>query len=1161
MRTYTRIFVLIKEGASALFKFNMHRLYSILAGIITAALLAVLAYSPWTRGTFAFIEYRATDVKQILRPELDDSKDLIVNVDIDDNSIDVIGRWPWNRSVHGELVEILADMGALYTSFDVEFYREQPPNLMKVKFEKEVGDIESEKHRNYVPLGLINEFLMAINTIVASLSGYPIDTDIVDKIHILASEKPMVDFRTKSNEAISNNILERLGFLRTLVSDQDSRFIGGVILAKNVILPFHWDKPETFDPIFHEPLRKGSKKTRLDIFWDRIQENRTISDADLAEAVSVDVNILSRDRDEIMRRLFLDTEEMHLVLKKLIAKNINLDGEELRKQANDVIYGHYTHAEDAAAVLMDNRNFKFNIYTKKKDIVGEIVREELNSHNVSAILQSFVNARGDKQDPEKLIEELENIYLELHTKYFPNTPKELTEKQFRLAFDRTLADEYMKIVGPISAPQPKGSLTETQSSLEPPLYPLLIGCKTTGYVTIEPDPDGILRRVPLVTQYENDGKYYPQMAFLTMLEYLGVDRSRDIEVIPGKHIILRNAKYPDGQIRTVTIPIDEEGRILINWAGRYSNEDDQGRSTFNHQSYAFLHEVYKSKTSLLKYAMDLGAQLALYYRQKDGGKENPIYYCFQYMEAMRKKYPRWAGIIEDTDVMQDSKYRAKLKKYFPTINIIEFLEDLDPDLELASEKYVTTNLKGWPPRKRRQNKTKIQKVLDAKNEMLLELAEYKQRFNNAKEKVNGKICIVGSTHTGSTDFKPIPIHPNTPGVMLHSNVMNMMLHPEYFLKPTSVKTNCLLLLGLALIFSFFASVLPAISGMLFALASAVAVLGIHTYLMARYSILLDTALPMASCFFVFSSITTFRQLTEGRKSRFLKSTFEKFISADYVAELIKNPDLVKLGGETRYMTAHFSDIQGFSTFSEILTPEKLVHVLNVYLTRMSDLIQDSKGTIDKYEGDAVIAFFNAPMDDPAHCENAIEAGLQEQRAIKEINEVLHRDGSLPDHVSIKARIGLNSGEMLVGNMGSEKNFNYTMMGDNVNLAARLEGANKPFGTYYMVGSKTYEGAKDKFIFRRLAKVIVMGRSAAEAVYEPFGRPGEVSDKSKEMIVLFDDAMNKFEKRKWDEAEDDFQFLAKDFSDPASKRYIQLIGDYRNRDLPESWNGEIELTEK
>jgi adenylate cyclase len=304
--------------------------------------------------------------------------------------------------------------------------------------------------------------------------------------------------------------------------------------------------------------------------------------------------------------------------------------------------------------------------------------------------------------------------------------------------------------------------------------------------------------------------------------------------------------------------------------------------------------------------------------------------------------------------------------------------------------------------------------------------------------------------------------------------------------------------------------------------------------------------PAAGALFAFLAATLYNYATEGSQKRFIKSAFSQYLSPTVIEQLLANPGLLSLGGERREISIFFSDVQGFTTISEKLDPSRLTELLNDYLSFMTDTILDSGGTIDKYEGDAIIAFWNAPLNFEDHAARALRASMLCQQRLADRQDFFdERYGC-----RLLTRIGLNTGFAVVGNMGSSKRFDYTMLGDSVNLAARLEGLNKQFGTYLMCTEATFTQAARRggFYGRKLAQVAVVGKKEAVTVYEPMP---EGLFRSKEYIFKrFDTARDLFYQGEFKQALSLFEALIKD--DKPAFFYAEQCRYYLEH--PNEWKG-------
>ena len=300
-------------------------------------------------------------------------------------------------------------------------------------------------------------------------------------------------------------------------------------------------------------------------------------------------------------------------------------------------------------------------------------------------------------------------------------------------------------------------------------------------------------------------------------------------------------------------------------------------------------------------------------------------------------------------------------------------------------------------------------------------------------------------------------------------------------------------------------------------------------------------------------------MIKGLKERdFVKSTFKRYVAASVVDQILKDPERLKLGGERKELTVFFSDLAGFTTLSESMSPEDLVALINEYLGAMTDAIFAHEGTIDKYVGDAVMAFWGAPVDQSEHALRACRAALDNLEALRNLWPLWASRG-LP---KIDLRIGINTGPMVVGNMGSPVKMDYTVMGDSVNLGARLEGANKEFGTRILISETTRREAGSAIEVREVDLIGVKGRRAPVRVFELVGLAGQVPSQRLEGYRAFESGLAAYRLRRWSEAEHAFGVARMVLDDdPLSRVFQKRVAALRATELPDSWDGTFRLTSK
>ncbi|MCB0283275.1 MAG: CHASE2 domain-containing protein [Calditrichaeota bacterium] len=414
-----------------------------------------------------------------------------------------------------------------------------------------------------------------------------------------------------------------------------------------------------------------------------------------------------------------------------------------------------------------------------------------------------------------------------------------------------------------------------------------------------------------------------------------------------------------------------------------------------------------------------------------------------------------------------------------------------------------------------------------------------------------KIFFVGTSLAGLYDLRNTPMLQAFPGVEIHANILKTLMDKQFVERINPVTTFVMMVvigIFMGILMSYFT---PLYSVILLVLSSVLYVT-ISALLFFESTLWVDIVTPVMTIFATFSIVYLFRFATEERKKRFIRSTFSHFVTKSVVDELLSNPEKIKLGGEKKECTVFFSDVAGFTTISEKLTPEALVSLLNDYLTQMTNIVFKYNGMLDKYEGDAIMAVFGAPVSQGNDAYNACAAALEMQETLIRMRALWRKQG----RDELFARMGINTGPMVVGNMGSETRFDYTVMGDAVNLGARLEPANKQYGTDIMIGEETYKKAGDKIIVRQLDLLRVKGKTAPVKVYELVGLQGKgIDDKKARVLDLFQRGFDQYLQQNWDWAINYFeQALSADRSDEPCQRYIKRCKVYKANPPGEKWDG-------
>lgn len=345
--------------------------------------------------------------------------------------------------------------------------------------------------------------------------------------------------------------------------------------------------------------------------------------------------------------------------------------------------------------------------------------------------------------------------------------------------------------------------------------------------------------------------------------------------------------------------------------------------------------------------------------------------------------------------------------------------------------------------------------------------------------VAGKTIFVGSSAADLHDDRLVPTSLGIPmpGVEIHASLADTILSKRW-LVPVPAWTEIFLLLAIGAAFGFAVTYLRARSSVVVAIIFWIGLV-ITAIVLFDKGRILDVVWPTIAIVFSYAAVTLERRLSADRERRELKNAFSRYVAPAVVESILQDPSRLKLGGEKRRMTVLFSDVRGFTTISESLPPEQLVEIMNTYLTAMTEIVFANGGTLDKYIGDAVMAFWNAPLDQPDHAIRAATTAIEMQKKLSEMN----REKIFPNGIELKIGIGINTGDMIVGNMGSETRFDYTVLGDNVNLGARLESLTKEYGVGIIVSDAMRAEAGESLVTRELGAVTVKGKKAPVLIHE------------------------------------------------------------------------------
>lgn len=428
------------------------------------------------------------------------------------------------------------------------------------------------------------------------------------------------------------------------------------------------------------------------------------------------------------------------------------------------------------------------------------------------------------------------------------------------------------------------------------------------------------------------------------------------------------------------------------------------------------------------------------------------------------------------------------------------------------------------------------------------------------------IILVGSTATGTYDTVVTSVDSTHPGVEIHANIIANILQQDFLIRDGwTITTDKLILLFLGILLSIVLPILGAIGGMVASVFAIVAFAGYDLLYSLPRNNLHELLTPISLVVCLYLSVTALKYFTEERNRKVIerekvqiRNAFQHYVSADVVTEILENYDQLKLGGEKKELSILFSDIRDFTTISETMKPEQIHHFLNAYLTPMTDIVFQNYGTLDKYIGDAIMAFFGAPKSLENHTHHACLSALEMVQALAELRPIWKEQG-LPQ---IRIGIGINTGDVSVGNMGSERLFDYTVLGDSVNLASRLEGTNKVYGTKIIISEFTYNHLDDFFVCRELDRIIVKGKGKPVTIFELIGTDETVNENMIEFLGYFEKGLAGYREQQWDKAIGFFkQALVLNLKEQASHVYIKRCQYFKIEPPSHDWDGVFKFTTK
>lgn len=448
--------------------------------------------------------------------------------------------------------------------------------------------------------------------------------------------------------------------------------------------------------------------------------------------------------------------------------------------------------------------------------------------------------------------------------------------------------------------------------------------------------------------------------------------------------------------------------------------------------------------------------------------------------------------------------------------------------------------------------------------------DYNQLMSESPDFFENKIVLIGTSlrelhdlfrtpfvGTGEGDDEGQSVQ-EMPGVEIHAQTIQTILDQSYIYKMTDLQLIVFMFL-VSLFSASFSFRFGARRGLMLILLQLVVIAVAAFMVFISFNYWLNLIYPTVAVLLTFSGDVFYQYLTEEREKQYIRNAFSLYLNPNVVEQVASNPESLKLGGEKKELTVMFSDIRGFTTLSESLDPQELTNFLNEYLTAMTDIILQRNGTVDKYMGDAIMAFWGAPLDDREHAYHCCQTALEQMRVLHLMQKKWREEG----RHEIDIGIGVNSGEMTVGNMGSSQRFDYTVLGDAVNLASRLEGTNKDYATNIIISETTYRHVKGKFVLRQLDRIRVKGKLEPVTIYELLAESSdELGEDRMAAYQAYTRGMEAYYRMDWDEAIRGFEETLKVIpEDGPTLRHLTQCKIYRETPPPPDWDGVYVKTTK
>ena len=706
---------------------------------------------------------------------------------------------------------------------------------------------------------------------------------------------------------------------------------------------------------------------------------------------------------------------------------------------------------------------------------------------------------------------------------------------------------------------PEGGLIDrlpVLGDLSTPIPELAAAYRGIGISTVERDEGGEVRQQRLTFRVEGapgdpDGDR-PRLAFHASVPVVAYLRGLDLDrAQAGEDFLRLPSKYGGADL---VVPIDALGRAIIDFRGRWR---DDGFERVSAAQVLLLASRWRLREELMRTEPDYRANAA---KVEALGR-------FQFPRG-RLPIPGEALFQPALALVADTLVAALSRG--PRAELDVLARDLQLKLALEVRDLLDAIAEARKSGNRKDEEEAAAMLVDRRRFCDAIVTDLPLLEGELRRKIQGSFCLFGVTSTATTDVSATPLDPQYVNIGVHANLIDQMLRSDYILRPPWARVDMWILLAYLTLVPL---VLPAISIRKGFFAVALLVLchmAFSSHMLIYRAIWIDATTPVLSLFTAYTLITIRRYLMEERAKNHIRGMFSTYLDPRVVELMLVDDRAYKdLGGTTREITAFFSDIEGFTTISELLDPDELSLMLQAYLTPMTDIILSHSGLRDKYIGDAIVGIFGAPYPSSDHAAQACLASIEQLERLATLKAEWIAAGvgwyrkAREARLDLNFRIGLNTGRAKVGNFGAEHAKNYTMIGDTVNLAARLEGANKAYKSRIMISETTFAAARTVIEARELDLLRVVGKIHPVMVYEVLGRRGAVDPARLALASAFSEALALYRARHFDQARGRFADLSRQHPDDAPTRvYLKRLEDTAYlASLPPDWDGAFSSKEK